>query len=233
MRITANHFSIPRLCVIMGPWRIAWLILAAALASMYLAPSVALFAGYVDSCAWGIFLLSGAAFIVLSVFTFFCYILVAPFPSFFRRDITPSWFRRNQDGSPIVARTVSVSTETVVNMENFYSRGITFWMVVVFPVLVSMVILIWARGYEDYMNWRDPDDYGFYRYPVLFASLAIPWHLIDTWRSGRRCPYCLTPRTKDNFDVKHRVCLRCHTRFIAENETATGPSPAPADRSGK
>jgi hypothetical protein len=218
----------------MGPWRIAWLILAAAMASVYLGPSVALFAGYVDSCAWGLFLFGGAAFIVLSVFTFFCYIFVAPFPSFFRRDIIPSFFHRNKDGTPKVARTVSVSTETFANMENCYSRGITFWMIVIYPVLITMFIQLWVRGYEDYMNWRDPNDYGFYLYSVLFASLAIPWHLLYTWFSGRRCPYCLTPRTKDNFDSEHHVCLRCHTQFVAENETANEPSsPAPADRSGQ
>ena len=223
-----QYFTFRWLCVIMGPWRIGFLVLAAALASVYFGPSVVPFNEYANACASCLCLLSGAAFAVLSVITLFCYIFVAPFPLFFRRDITPSCFRRNQDGSPIIVRTVSVSTENLVNMENCYSRGITFWMVVVFPVLISMVILIWARGYGDYMNWRDPDDYGFYLYPVLFASLAIPWHLIDTWRSGRRCPYCLTPRTKDNFDSRHHVCLRCHTHFVAER--AAEPSPAPADK---
>lgn len=53
MRNASGHFSIRRLCAIIGPWRIVWLILAAAMASVYLGPSVALFAGYVDSCAWG------------------------------------------------------------------------------------------------------------------------------------------------------------------------------------
>ena len=214
----------------MGPLRIAWLILAAALASVYLAPSVAPFAGYVDSCALVLFLFCGAAFIVLSAFTFVCYIFVAPFPAFFRRDIIPSFFRRNRDGTPKVVRTVSVSRECLATMENCYSRGIVFWMIVIWPVLISMFIQLWARGKEDYMNWRDPNDYGFYLYPVLFVSLAIPWHLIDTLRSGRRCPYCLTPRTKDNFDVVHHVCLRCHTRFVAETKTANDPSPAPADK---
>lgn len=216
--------SFHRLCSIMGPWRIGWLILAAALASVYLGPSVVPFNGYANACASYLCLFSCAAFAVLSVIMLFCFIFIAPFPSFFRRDIIPSFFRRNHDGSPIVARTVPVSTETLITMENCYDRGITFWMIVVFPVLVSMVILIWARGYEDYMNWRDPDDYGFYLYPVLFASLALPWHLIDTWRSGRRCPYCLTPRTKDNFDTKHHVCLRCHTRFVADIETELSPA---------
>ena len=212
----------------MGLWRIAWLILAAALASVYLAPSVAPFAGYVNSCTWGFFLFGGAAFIVLAVFIFFCYILVAPFPSFFHRDIIPSFFRRNQDGTPKVVRTVSVSRECLATMENCYSRGIVFWMIVIWPVLISIFIQLWARGKEDYMNWRDPDDYGFYLYLVLFASLAIPWHLIDIWRSGRRCPYCLTPRTNDNFDSAQHVCLRCHTRFVAQSENEH-PSPAPEE----
>ena len=92
-----------------------------------------------------------------------------------------------------------------------------------------MLIFGWAGRYYDYMNWRDPNDYGFYLYPVLFVSLAIPWHMIDTWRSGRRCPYCLTPRTKDNFDFKHHVCLRCHTKFVAETENEP-QSPAPAEK---
>ena len=211
----------------MGPWRIAWLILAAALASVYLAPSVAPFAGYVDSIALGLFLFGGAAFAVLSFVTLICYIFVAPFPAFFCRDIIPSCFRRNHDGTPKVVRTVSVSRESLATMVNCYSRGIAFWMIVIWPVLIAMFILLWARGKEDYMNWRDPDDYGFYLYPLLFVSLAIPWHLLDTWRSGRCCPYCLTPRTKDTFDLKYHVCLRCHTRFVAQSEGIEPHSPAP------
>ena len=221
-------FSFRRTYEIMGLWRIAWLILAAALASVYLAPSVAPIAGYVDSCALVLFLFCGAAFIVLSAFTFVCYILVAPFPAFFRRDIIPSIFRRNRDGTPKVARTVSVSREHLAKMEDSYSRGITFWMIVIYPVLISMFIQLWARGKGDYMNWRDPNDYGFYLYLVLFASLAIPWHLIDIWRSGRRCPYCLTPRTNDNFDSAQHVCLRCHTRFVAQRDNEH-PSTAPEE----
>lgn len=227
MRFTAHRFSFRRLCAIIGPWRIGFLILAAALASVYMGPSVAPFAGYVDSCVLGLFLLGGAAFIVLSVFTFFCYIFIAPFPSFFRRDIIPSFFRRNKDGSPKVARTVSVSEECLSKMEDSYSRGTVFAQIVICPVLISIIILAWAGQYSDYMNWRDPNDYGFYRYPVLFAVLSIPWFMLFS-RRGKRCPYCLTPRTKDNFDVEHHVCLRCHTQFIAGNE----PSPAPADQSG-
>ena len=228
-----QYYTFRWMCVIMGPWRIAWLILAAALTSMYMGSSVAPFAGYVNSCTWGLFLFCGAAFLVLSFFTLICYILVAPFPAFFRRDIIPSFFRRNHDGTPKVVRTVSVSRERLATMENCYGRGMAFWMTVIWPVLIAMFIQLWARGKEDYMNWRDPNDYSFYLYPVLFVSLAIPWHMIDTWRSGRRCPYCLTPRTKDNFDFKHHVCLRCHTRFIAETEneteTESEPSPAPTD----
>ena len=78
-----QHYTFRWLCVIMGPWRIAWLILAAALTSMYMGSSVAPFAGYVNSCTWGVFLFGGAAFVVLSIFTLICYILVAPFPAFF------------------------------------------------------------------------------------------------------------------------------------------------------
>lgn len=219
---------------IMGAWRIGWLVLAVALASVYLGPSVAPIAGYVDSCALVLFLFGGAAFIVLSAFTFVCYILVAPFPAFFRRDIIPSCFRRNKDGTPKVARTVSVSKECLSKMEDSYGRGVAFDQIVVYPVLIFLFVhYILTRGYEDYMNWRDPNDYGFYLYPVLFAVLAIPWHLLYAWRSGRHCPYCMTPRTTDNFDLKHHVCLRCHTRFVAENETETPnePPPAPADKS--
>ena len=221
-----QHYTFRWLCVIMGPWRIGWLILAAVLAFVYLGHSVAPFSGYVDACVFYLFLFCGAAFIVLAVFTFFCYILVAPFPSFFHRDIIPSCFRRNKDGTPKVARTVSVSRERLATMENCYGRGMAFWMTVIWPVLIAMFIQLWARGKEDYMNWRDPNDYGFYLYPVLFVSLAIPWHLLYTWLNRRRCPYCLTPRTKDNFDFKHHVCLRCHTRFVAQSENEH-PSPAP------
>ena len=225
-----------RMYEIMGAWRIGWLVLAVALASVYLGPSVAPIAGYVDSCAFVLFLFCGAAFIVLSAFTFVCYILVAPFPAFFRRDIIPSCFRRNKDGTPKVARTVSVSEECLARMEDSYGRGIAFDQIVVYPVLIFLFVhYILTRGYEDYMNWRDPNDYGFYLYPVLFAVLAIPWHLLYTWRSGRHCPYCLTPSTKDNFDFKHHVCLRCHTRFIAEteNETETESEPSPAPENMK
>ena len=217
---------------ILGPWRIGWLVLAAVLASVYLGPSVAPIAGYVDSCVLVLFLFCGAAFIVLSAFTFVCYIFVAPFPAFFRRDIIPSCFRRNKDGTPKVARTVSVSEECLSKMEDSYGRGVAFDQIVVYPVLIFLFVhYVLTRGYEDYMNWRDPNDYGFYLYPVLFAVLSIPWHLLYAWRSGRHCPYCLTPRTKDNFDLEHHVCLRCHTRFIEENETETAnePSPAPAE----
>ena len=213
----------------MGPWRIAWLIVAAALASVYMGPSVAPFAGYVDSCALRLFLFCGAAFIVLSVFTFFCYIFIAPFPSFFRRDIIPSCFRRNKDGTPKVARTVSVSEECLSKMEDSYGRGVAFDQIVVYPVLIFLFIhYILTSGYEDYMNWRDPNDYGFYLYPVLFAVLSIPWFLLFS-RRGKRCPYCLTPRTKDNFDSTQHVCLRCHTKFVAETETEPH-SPAPAEK---
>ncbi len=212
----------------MGSWRIGFLVFSAALAAVYLGPSVVPFNQYADACASCLCLLCSAAFAVMSIITLICYIFVSPLPSFFRRDITPTCFRRNQDGSPKVVRTVSVSKECFANMENCYSRGITFWMIVIYPVLISVIIQVLAGGYYDHVNWRDPDDYGFYLYPVLFASLAIPWHLLDTWRSGRRCPYCLTPRTKDNFDSEHHVCLRCHTQFLAEN--ATEPPPAPADK---
>ena len=112
-------YSFRRVYEILGPWWIAWLILASALASAYLGPSVAPFAGYVNSCTWGLFLFCGAAFLVLSFFTLICYILVAPFPAFFRRDIIPSCFRRNQDGTPKVVRTVSVSRECLATMENW------------------------------------------------------------------------------------------------------------------
>ncbi len=223
-----------RMYEIMGAWRIGWLVLAVALASVYLGPSVAPIAGYVDSCAFVLFLFCGAAFIVLSAFTFVCYILVAPFPAFFRRDIIPSCFRRNKDGTPKVARTVSVSEECLARMEDSYGRGIAFDQIVVYPVLIFLFVhYIVTRGYEDYMNWRDPNDYGFYLYPVLFAVLAIPWFLLFS-RSGRRCPYCLTPRTKDNFDFEHHVCLRCHTHFVAENETETPNETSPApEENGK
>ena len=221
-------FSFRRTYEIMGLWRIAWLILAAALASVYLAPSVAPIAGYVDSCALVLFLFCGAAFIVLSAFTFVCYIFVAPFPAFLRRDIIPSCFRRNNDGTPKVARPVSVSEECLSKMEDSYGRGVAFDQIVVYPVLIFLFVhYILTRGYEDYMNWRDPNDYGFYLYPVLFAVLAIPWFLLFS-RSGRRCPYCLTPRTIDTFDFKHHVCLRCHTQFVAGTETDQD-SPAPTD----
>lgn len=216
-------FSFRRAYVIIGPWRISWLILAAALASVYLGPSVAPFSEYVDACAFYLFMFCCLAFISLSVISFILWMFIGSVPRLPR--LLP---RRNQDGMPKVIRTFPVSEVCFANMENCCNRGVAFCQIVVYPVLISMVILVWAGRYYDYMNWRDPDDYGFYLYLVLFASLAIPWHLIDIWRSGRRCPYCLTPRTKDNFDSAQHVCLRCHTRFVAQSENEHH-SPAPED----
>jgi len=205
----------------MGPWRIAWLILAAALASVYLGPSVAPFNGYVNTGILYLFEICQITLIPLSFVVFCLWVLTGSVPAL------PHFFpRRKKDGMPKVTRTVSVSADRLANMEKCCSRGIAFWQTIVFPVLISMVIFGWAGRYYDYMNWRDPNDYGFYLYPVLFAALGIPWHLIDTWRGGQFCPYCLTPRTKDNFDFEHHVCLRCHTKFVSEFEIKPHP-PAP------
>jgi len=215
-------FSFRRVYEIIGPWRIAWLILAAALASVYLGPSVAPFSGYVDTCAFYLFLFCGIILIPLSAIAFFLWMFTGTVPAL------PRFFAgRNKDDIPKVTGTVPVSVDCLTNVENCYSRGIVFCQIVVFPVLISMVFLGWVGRYYDYMNWRDPNDYGFYLYPILFAALGIPWHLLFT-RRGKLCPYCLTPRTKDNFDVKHHVCLRCHTKFIEQNENEPH-SPASAD----
>ena len=189
-------YSFRRVYEILGPWRIAWLILASALASAYLGPSVAPFSDYVDTCAFYLFLFCCFLFIPLSVIAFFLYVFTGSVPA-----LPCPWFfaGRNKDDIPKVTRTVSVSEDRLATMENCYSRGIAFCQIVVFPVLISMVILLWAGRYYDYMNWRDPNDYGFYLYPILFADLSIPWHWLYT-RGGRRCPYCLTPRTTDSFD---------------------------------
>ena len=163
----------------MGPWRIAWLILAAALASVYLGPSVAPFNGYVNAC---VSCLSGISLIVLIPLSFLVFCLwiftgsVPALPRFF--------ISRKKDGMPKVTGTVPVSADRLAELENCSSRGIAFWQTVVFPVLISMVILLWAGRYYDYMNWRDPNDYGFYLYPILFAALSIPWHLLYT-RGGQ------------------------------------------------
>ena len=215
-------FSFRRMYEIMGPWRIAWLIFAAALASVYLGPSVAPFSGYVNTCVLYLFGICQITLIPLSFVVFCLWVLTGSVPALPRIVI-----RQNKDGMPKVARTVPVSADRLATMENCSSRGIAFWQTIVFPVLISMAVLIWAGRYYDDMNWRDPNDYGFYLYPVLFAALAIPWHLIDTWRGGQYCPYCLTPRTKDNFDFEHHVCLRCHTKFVAQQSETEPHSPAP------
>ncbi len=217
-------FSSRRAYEIIGPWRIAWLILAAALASVYLGPSVAPVSGYVNDCVSYLSLLCQVLLIPLSFIVFSLWVFTGSVPALPRIVL-----RRTTDDMPKVARTVSVSADRLATMENCCGRGIAFWQTIVFPALISMVILVWAGRYYDDMNWRDPDDYGFYLYPVLFAALAIPWHLIDTWRGGQYCPYCLTPRTKDNFDLKHHVCLRCHTRFVVESKNEPH-SPAPEDK---
>ena len=224
MRNASDHFSIRRLCAIIGPWRIAWLILAAALASVYLGPSVAPVSGYVNDCVSYLSLLCQVLLIPLSFIVFSLWVFTGSVPALPRIVI-----RREKDGMPKVARTVSVSADRLATMENCCGRGIAFWQNIVFPALISMVILLWAGRYYAYMNWRDPNDHGFYLYPVLFAALAIPWHLIDTWRGGQYCPYCLTPRTKDNFDSTQHVCLRCHTKFVSESENEPH-SPAPAGK---
>lgn len=217
-------YSFRRLYEITGPWRIACLILAVALASVYLGPSVEPFSGYVDTCAFYLFLFCGIILIPLSAIAFFLYVFTGSVPA-----LPCPWFfaGRNKDDIPKVTRTVSVSEDRLATMESCYSRGIAFWQTVVFPVLISMVILGWAGRYYDYMNWRDPNDYGFYLYPILFAALGIPWHLLFT-RRGKLCPYCLTPRTTDSFDPDRLVCLRCHTRFIEQIENEPHSS-APAD----
>ena len=218
-----QYYTFRWMCVIMGPWRIAWLIVAAVLASAYLGPSVSPFSGYVVDCAFYLSLFCGLAFISLSVIAFLLWMFTGSVPAL------PCIFaRRNKANIPKVTRTSSVSADRLVIMENCSGRGIAFWQTIVFPALISMVILVWAGRYYDDMNWRDPDDYGFYLYPVQFAALGIPWHLLFG-RKGKRCPYCLTPRSADTFDLEHHICLRCHTKFVGDSETEPHP-PAPVEK---
>ena len=142
-------YSFRRVYEILGPWRIAWLILASALASAYLGPSVAPFSGCIDACAFYLCLFCTFAFVFLSVIAFFLWVFIGAVPAL------PRFFSdRNKDGMPKVNRTVSVSVECLANMENCYSSGLAFCQIVVFPVLISVVILLWAGRYYDYMNWR-------------------------------------------------------------------------------
>ena len=108
----AVSFSFRRMYEIMGLWRIAWLILAAALASVYLGPSVAPFNGYVNTC---VFYLSGICQIVLislSVITFLLWMFTGSVPAL------PRFFpRRNKAGMPKFTRTIPVSADHLATMD--------------------------------------------------------------------------------------------------------------------
>jgi len=225
MRNHVYRFSLRRLCVIIGPWRIGSLVFAA---YGFLAPEA--FYGFAISFVFGLFFFSGVIGFGLIIFV----------PAELISDLTNGrWSRsihadlreltgKKKQVPPKVVRTYPVPEPYLVKMENLVSHWKGFRQTYLYPALIVGFVEYYMRGYDAWFDFHYPTmPYGFFAYVVSFAALGIPWFLLFS-RRGKRCPYCLTPRTTDTFDPEHHVCLRCHTRFVARCETE--PSPAPADK---
>lgn len=223
MRITANHFSIPRLCVIMGPLRIGSLVFAA---YGFLVPEAFYELAFAFVCL--MFFFSGVIGFGLIIFV----------PAELISDLTNGrWGRsihadlreltgKKKQGLPKVVRTYPVSESYLEKMEkHIVSHGNGFRQTYLYPALIVGFIVYFMRGYDAWFDFHYPMmPYGFFAYVASFAAFGIPWFLLFG-RRGKRCPYCLIPRSTDTFDSEHHVCLRCHTRFVAESENEP-PSPA-------
>jgi len=224
MNNLANRFSIRRLWVIMGPWRIGSLVFAAC---GFLAPEAFYDLSFDFFCL--MFFFSGVIGFGLIIFV----------PAELISDLTNGrWGRsihadlheltgKKKQSPPKVVRTYPVPESYLVKMEKLISHWKGFRQMYLYPALIIGFVAYYMRGYDAWFDFHYPTmPYGFFAYVASFAALGIPWFLLFS-RRGKRCPYCLTPRSMDTFDPEHHVCLRCHTQFVAESENA--PSSAPPD----
>ena len=224
MRITANHFSIPRLCVIMGPLRIGSLVFAA---YGFLVPE----AFYELAIAFACLMFFFSGVIGFGLIIFVPAELISDLTNgrrgrCFHADLRELTEKKKQ-APPKVVRTYPVPGSYLVKMEKLISHWKGFRQTYLYPALIVGFIVYFMRGYDAWFDFHYPTmPYGFFAYVASFAALGIPWFLLFS-RRGKRCPYCLTPRTKDTFDPEQHVCLRCHTKFVAESENKPR-SPAPA-----
>ena len=231
MRIKAHHLSIQRLFFIVGPWRIASLAFAA---FGFLSPDA--FYGIALPLAIAVFGFS--CVILFGLIIFVPAELIADLTNgrrgrCFHADLRELTGKKKKDRQPMIFRIYPVPESWLAKMENLTSHWEGFLQTFVFPAMIVGLIANCMHGYDRWFDFRYPMlPYGYFVFEAAFVALGIPWHLLYTWLNRRRCPYCLTPRTIDTFDLEHHVCMRCHTRFIAENETETAnePSPAPADK---
>ncbi len=205
MRIQANHLSIRRLCVIMGPWRIGSLISACL--------GMGILLSYETLNAWffadfgGLLFFFGTGGLLIALKALY------QFSDVYFRTITHTMGLSGGDWK--VVRTYPVPASTLAKLEKPGNRLIDFCQTIFLPALIAGCAVWYARRYESAVDFHHPAwPYGFYVYPVFLIALGIPWHLIFG-RKGKRCPYCLAPRTADNFDREHHICLRCHTRFVS------------------
>jgi len=225
MRIAANHISIQRLCVIMGPLRIGSLVFAA---YGFLVPE----AFYELAIAFACLMFFFSGVIGFGLIIFVPAELISDLTNgrrgrCFHADLRELTGKKKQ-GPPKVVRTYPVPESYLVKMGKLISHWKGFRQTYLYPALIVGSVAYYMRGKDAWFDFQYPEmPYGFFAYMVSFAALGVPWFLLFS-RSGKRCPYCLTPRSTDTFDPEHHVCLRCHTRFIARCETE--PSPAPADK---
>lgn len=226
MRNASDHFSIQRLCAIIGPLRIGSLVFAAygfLVPETFYALSICFFSG--------MFFFSGVIGFGLIIFV----------PAELISDLTNGrWGRsihadlreltgKKKQAPPKVVRTYPVPESSLVKMDNLVSHWQGFRQTILYPALIVGFVAYYMRGYEAWFDFHYPTmPYGFFAYVASFTALGIPWFLLFS-RRGKRCPYCLTPRSEDSFDLKHHVCLRCHTQFVAESKNEPH-SPAPAEK---
>ena len=210
MTIHASHFSIRRVCVIMGPWRIGSLFSAGLGAGILLTNETLNTWFFPDFDILLFFYGTGVLFVIIRG--------LYQFSDIYARTVTRPMGL--PDGKWKIARTYPVSASTLAKMEKPGSRGLAFCLTILLPALIGGFVVWYARKYEAVVDYHHPSwPYGFYVYPLFLAAIGIPWHLLCSWRGIRRCPYCRTPRTIDSFDSEHHICLRCHTRFVAGNES--------------
>ena len=216
MTIHASHFSIRRVCVIMGPWRIGSLFSAGLGAGILLTNETLDTWFFADFGILLFFSGTGVLFVIIRGLFQFSVIYAS----------TITRPKGLTDGKWKIVRTYPVSASTLAKMEKPGSRGLAFCLTILLPALIGGFVVWYARKYEAVVDYHHPSwPYGFYVYPLFLAAIGIPWHLLFG-RKGKRCPYCRTPRTMDSFDSEHHICLRCHTRFVAENENKSH-SPVP------
>jgi hypothetical protein len=217
MKIHASHLSIQRVCVIMGPWRIGFLF-SACLATMTLILDETLDTWFFPDSGLLLFY-CGTGFFVVTIKGFYQFSDIYTRTTFRTMGLPYSKWK--------IVRTYPVSASALTKMEKPDSRWLAFCLTILLPALIGGFVVWYARKYEAVVDYHHPAwPYGFYVYPLLLVALGIPWHLLFG-RKGKRCPYCLTPRTIDSFDSEHHICLRCHTKYVAENEKNEPHPPVP------